>query len=261
MLEIGNERLNGVYDVFLGEVRSGENRLELTEEVIDLRHTVTDGLLDDAQGLEAFHIEFLARDIELLVGLLASGVALEIDDGIIGGILFHLCGEMLRFGVRGAFFLAEAPGLHEIVADAAEGEHLVFSEFGKEYFAWIAQDAGQHANLAGFLRAHEIALDIAGGGKGLALLQPMEPAVRQRTVAESDIGEACGGDLEGTVVDHHEVFHDPLAGAHDVHGIGSFVRGHAEEVFGRIDRQQVHQLLRFYVVILDKRLDAISVLL
>lgn len=222
---------------------------------------MTDGLLDDAQGLEAVHIKLFARDVELLVGLLAGGVALEIDDGVIGGVLFHLGGEVFRFGVRGAFFFAEALGLHEIVADAAEGEHLVLAELWEEDFAGIAQDAGQHTYLARFLRAHEIALDIAGGGQGLALLEAVEPAVRQRTIAESDIGEACGCDLEVLVVGHHEVFHDPLAGTHDVHGIGCLISGDAEEVFRRIDCQQVHQLLRLDVIVLDESLDAVTVLL
>ena len=261
MLEVRDELLDRLDDLRLGEVLISKDGLELVEEAVDFGHAVADGLLDDAQGLEAVHVELLARDVELLVGLLAGGVALEIDDGVIGGILLHLGSEMLCFGIRGAFFLAEALGLHEIVADAAEGEHLVLPEFGEEDFAGIAQDAGEHADLAGFLRAHEIALDIARGGQRLALLEPMEPAVRQRAVAEGDIGKAGGGDLEVLVVSHHKVFHDPLAGTHDVHGVGGFIGGDTEEMLGRIDRQQVHQFLCLDVVVLDERLDAVPILL
>ena len=89
----------------------------------------------------------------------------------------------------------------------------------------------------------------------------MEPAVRQRAVAESDIGKARRGDLEVLVVGHHEVLHNSLAGAHDVYGVGRFIGGDAEEVFGRKDRQQVHQLLRLDVVVLNERLDAVPILL
>ena len=261
MLEVRDELLDRLDDLRLGEVLIGKDGLEPVEEAIDFGHAVADGLLNDAQGLEAVHVELLTRDVELLVGLLAGGVALEIDDGVIGSVLFHLGGEALRFRIRGTFFLAKSLGLHEIVADAAEGEHLVLPEFGEEDFTGIAQDAGEHANLAGFFRAHEIALDIAGGGQGLTLLQPMEPAVRQRAVAESDIGKARGGDLEVFVIGHHEVFHDSLAGSHDIYGIGRLIGGDAEEMLGRIDRQQIHQLLRLDVVILDERLDAVPVLL
>ena len=261
MLEVRDELLDRLNDLRLGEVLIGKDGLELVEETVDFGHAVADGLLDDAQGLEAVHVELFARDVEFLVGLLAGGVALEIDDGVIGGILFHLGGDMLCFGIRGAFFLAEPLGLDEIIADAAEGEHLVLPEFGEEDLAGIAQDAGEHANMAGFLRAHEVTLDIAGGGQRLTLLEAMEPSVRQRAVAEGHIGKARGGDLEVLVVGHHEVFHDPLAGTHDVHGVSSLIGGDAEEVLGRIDRQQVHQLLRLDVVVLDERLDAIPVLL
>ena len=261
MLEVRDKLLDRLDDLRLGEVLIGKDGLELVEEAVDFGHAVADGLLDDAQGLEAVHVQLLARDVEFLVGLLAGGVALEIDDGVIGGVLFHLGGEALRFRIGGAFFLAEALGLHKIVADAAEGEHLVLPEFGEEDFAGIAQDAGEHTDLAGFLRAHEIALDIAGGRQRLTLLQAMEPAVRQGAVAESDIGKAGGSDLKELVVSHHEVFHDALAGAHDVHGIGRLIGGDAEEVLGRIDRQQVHQLLCLDVVVLDERLDAVPVLL
>ena len=261
MLEVRDELLDRLDDLRLGEVLIGEDGLELVEEDVDFGHAVADGLLDDAQGLEAIHVKLFARDVELLVGLLAGGVALEIDDGVIGCVLFHLSGEALRFRIGGAFFLAEALGLHEIVADAAEGEHLVLPEFGEEDFAGIAQDAGEHAYLAGFLGAHEIALDIAGGRQRLTLLQAVEPAIRQRSVAESHIGKAGGGDLEVLVVGHYEVLHDPLAGTHDVHGIGRLIGGDAEEVLGRINRQQVHQLLRLDVVVLNERLDAVAVLL
>ena len=261
MLEVRDERLDRLHDIFLGKALISKDRFQLREELIDLSHIMPRGLLDDAKRLEAVHIELLARDIELFVGLLAGGVALEIDDGVIGGVLFHPGGEALRFRVRGTFFLTEALGLDEIVADAAEGEHLVLPEFGEEDFAGISQDAGEHADLAGFLRAHEIALDIAGGGQRLPLLEPMEPAVRQRAVAESDIGKAGGGDLEVLVVSHHEVLHDALAGAHDVHGVRRLIGGDAEEMLRRIDRQQVHQLLRLDVVVLNERLDAVPVLL
>ena len=261
MLEVRDELLDRLDDLRLGEVLIGKDGLELVKESVDFGHAVADGLLDDAQGLEAVHVELFARDVELFVGLLAGGVALEIDDGVIGSILFHLGGEMLRFRIRGTFFLTEPLGLHEIVADAAEGEHLVLSESGEEDLSGIAQDACEHADLAGFLRAHEVALDIAGGSQRLTLLQAMEPAIRQRTIAESDIGKARGGDLEVLVVGHHEILHDPLASTHDVHGIRRLIGGHAEEVFGRINRQQIHQLLRLDVVVLDERLDAVPVLL
>ena len=178
MLEVRNELLDRLDDLRLGEVLICKDGLELVEKAVDFGHAVADGLLDDAPGLEAVHVELLARDVELFVGLLAGGVALEIDDGIIGSVLFHLGGEALRFRIRGTFFLAESLGLHEIVADAAEGEHLVLPEFREEDFAGIAQDAGEHADLAGFFRAHEIALDIAGGGQGLTLLQTVEPTIR-----------------------------------------------------------------------------------
>ena len=89
----------------------------------------------------------------------------------------------------------------------------------------------------------------------------MDPAIGQGTVAEGHIGKAGGGDFEVLVVSHHQVFHDALAGAHDVHRVGGLVGGDAEEVLGRIDRQQVHQYLRLDIVILDERLHAVAVFL
>ena len=261
MLEVRDELLDRLDDLCLGEVLIGKDGLELVKEAVDFVHAVADGLLDDAQGLEAVHVELLPGNVELFVGLLAGGVALEIDNGIIGSILFHLGGEMLRFCIRGTFFLAEAFGLDEVVADATESKHLVFAELREEHFARIAEDAGEHADLAGFLRTHEVALDIAGSGQRLTLLKPMQPAIRQGSVAESDIGKTGGRDLEVLVVRHHQVLHDPLAGAHDVHGVGCFIGGDAEEVLGRIDRQQVHQLFRLDIIVLDERLDAVPVLL
>ena len=121
MLEVRDELLDCLDDLCLGEVLIGKDGLELVEEAVDFGHAVADGLLDDAQGLEAVHVELFARDVELFVGLLAGGVALEIDDGVIGSILFHLGGEALCFRIRGTFSLTKSLGLDEIIADAAEG--------------------------------------------------------------------------------------------------------------------------------------------
>ena len=52
-----------------------------------------------------------------------------------------------------------------------------------------------------------------------------------------------------------------LLAAHNVHGIGGFVGADAEEVPGRIDRQQVHQPFGLDVVVLDESLHAVAVLL
>ena len=89
----------------------------------------------------------------------------------------------------------------------------------------------------------------------------MEPSVGKRAVAEGDVGKAGGSHLEVLVVGHHKVFHDTLAGAHDIHGVGSFVGTYAEEMLRRVYREQIHQFLRLDVVILDEGLNAVAVFL
>ena len=88
----------------------------------------------------------------------------------------------------------------------------------------------------------------------------MDPSVRKGSIRESDIGKACGSNLEVGVVGH-EVFHDALAGSHDIHRIGSLIGGDAEEVFRRIDAKEVHQLFGLDVVVLDECLNRVFVLL
>ena len=83
----------------------------------------------------------------------------------------------------------------------------------------------------------------------------------QLSVRERHVGKSGCSHLEVLVVGHHQIFHNALAGSHDVHRIGGLVGGDAEEVLGRIDRQQVHQPLGLDVVVLDERLHAVAVLL
>lgn len=92
-------------------------------------------------------------------------------------------------------------------------------------------------------------------------LQAVDPSVRQGTIAERHIGEAGGRDLEMVVVGHHQVFHDALAGAHNVYRIGSLVGRDTEEVFGRELAEEVHQFLGLDVIVLNERLHAVPVFL
>ena len=78
MLEVGDEILDCLYYLSLGEGFVSEDGFELVEEAIHLAHLVTRGLLHNAQSLEALHVDLLAWDIELLIGFLASGVGLEV---------------------------------------------------------------------------------------------------------------------------------------------------------------------------------------
>ena len=78
VLEVRDELFDGLDDLGLGEVVTLEDGFEFLEEGVDFGHLVTGGLLHYAKGLEAIHIDFLAGNIELLVGFLASGITLEV---------------------------------------------------------------------------------------------------------------------------------------------------------------------------------------
>ena len=266
MLEVRDKLLDGLHDLSFGEVIFVEDGLQLLEEGIDLGHRATGGFFHYAKGLEAVHIDLLAGNVELFVGFLAGSVRGEIHRWI-----FHRfkvrrfkvqgCSLALGFRIRRAGIFLHAVGSNKLVADAAEGEHLVFAQLGEEDFAALAEDAGEHTDLAGFLGTDEVALHVARGSQGLLLLKAVDPAVGKRAVAECDVGKACGSDLELVVVGHHQIFHNALAGSHDVHRIGGLVGGDAEEVLGGIDRQQVHQPLGLDVVVLDECLHAVAILL
>ncbi len=236
MLKVRDELLDGIDHPGLSEVVIGKDGFQFVEEGVHFGHFMASSLLHYSKGLEAVHIHLLTGDIELLIGLFASGIGLEINHGVGGVVVTHGIGILLGFRVGAALLLVEALGLHEVVADAAEGEHLVFAKLREENFSRSAEDACKHTDLAGFFGAHEVALHIARGGQGLLLLKPMQPAIGQGAVAEGHIGKAGGGDFEVFVIGHYQVFHDSLAGAHDVHRVGGLVGGDAEEVLGRIDR-------------------------
>ena len=261
MFKVRDELLDGLHDLRLGEVVLMKDGLQFVEEGIDFQHRTAGGFFHHAKGFEAVHIDFLAGDVELFVGFLTRRVALEIDHGIGSAFVVHICSILLGIGIAGAFFLGESFGLHEVVADAAEGEHLVFAKFGEEHFAGAAQDAGEHTDLSALFRADEVALHVARCGKRLLLLQAVYPSVRQGAIAEGHIGEAGGRDLEMVVVGHHQVFHDALAGAHNVYRIGSLVGRDTEEVFGRELAEEVHQFLGLDVIVLNERLHAVPVFL
>ena len=147
MLEVGDELLNGLHYLGLGEVVLGEDGFEFGEEVVDFVHRPAGGLLNDSEGGESLHVDFLAWDVEFFVGFLAGGVGLEIDYGIVFGFVGHLSSKFLRFWVIIAFNLIKALCFYKVVADSGEGQHLVFSEFREEDFASIAKDTSQHTDL------------------------------------------------------------------------------------------------------------------
>ena len=89
----------------------------------------------------------------------------------------------------------------------------------------------------------------------------MNPTIRKGTITESNVSKAGGCDLEVLVVCHHQVFHDALAGTHDIHRICRFIRTYAEEMLRRINCQQIHQLLGLDVIVLYQSLYRIPVFL
>lgn len=147
MGEVGDEGADGVYYLSLGEVVVCEEGFEGLEEGVNLGQGVTGGLLYYSKALEALEVDFLARDIELLVGFLAGGVGLEIDYGIGGAVVIHGSGILTGLAVALTLPFSEAFGTDELVADGGEGEHLVLAEFGEEDFARAAEDTGEHAYL------------------------------------------------------------------------------------------------------------------
>ena len=259
MLEVRNKLLDGIHHFGLGEIFLSKDSFQATEEGIDLRHGTAGGFFHYAEGLESAHINLFAGDVEFFVGLFTGGVALEIDYRVGVAVIIHLCGEMLGIGVGGTFLLAEALGLYEVIADAAEGEHLVFAQLGEEDFPAPPEDASQHTDLTGFFGADEVPLHVTRRCQGLFLLKPMQPAIRKRPIAESDVGKAGGGHFESAVISHHQILHDALARAHYIDGIRRLVRAHTEKMLRWELAEEVHQLLRLDVVVLDERLHAVAV--
>ena len=219
-------------------------------------------LFHHAQGLETLQVELLARHIELFEGFLARGVGSEIAHGVFSCMrFFHFKGQQSCFGIGFTFLLLQPVGLNEVIADAAEGEHLFFAQLGEEHFAAPPQNAGQHANLSRLFGRHEIALHVAWCCQGLLFLQAVHPPVGQRPVAEGNVGKACRGYFEVLVVGHHQIFHDAFRSPHDVHRIGSLIGGNAEEVARRKLLEQVHEPFGLDVVVFDKRLHRVAVFL
>ena len=118
MLEVGDEALDGVHHLLLGEVGLGEYLVERGEEVIYLAAGARLHVGDYAEACEARQVNVLAWHIEFLVRLLAGGVAAGIYHRVLAAAVGHLGCVALGFLVGGAEVALKACGLHEVIADA-----------------------------------------------------------------------------------------------------------------------------------------------
>ena len=177
MLEIGYELLYRLNDLGFCEVILVEDRLKFIEENIHFFHPVTSRLFHHSEGLKA--LKPLTRNVELFEGFFASSIALEIDHGISLAVIIHRGGKPFSFSIAGTLFLGEPLRFHKVIADSAEGEHLVFSQLREKHLARSTEDTSEHTNLTTLLGADEVTLNIAGGHQGLLFLQAMDPSIRK----------------------------------------------------------------------------------
>lgn len=87
----------------------------------------------------------------------------------------------------------------------------------------------------------------------------MLPSVRKAAITESYICKSCCGYGEFLAISHDQILHDTLAGSHDIYRVCSLVCRYTEEMLGRINAKQVHQLLGLNIVILYQSLNAIFI--
>ena len=69
VFEVGDELLDSLHQLSLGEVLLGKQPFQLLEESVHLWHGPAGSLFHHTQSHEAVHVDALARDIELFVSL------------------------------------------------------------------------------------------------------------------------------------------------------------------------------------------------
>ncbi len=158
MVELGDHLVEEVYEVGPGPGAGGAERADAGLEVLELGLIINGLVLDDAEILEAAHVQGLVVSVEFLEILFSGGVtgkevyrprALGLEFGNVG------TGLVLSGTVDG--FVTRA--LQVAFCYLAEGyEVQALVEFGKEDIAVVTQEAGAQAQFARFM----------GGGSGRA---------------------------------------------------------------------------------------------
>ncbi len=136
MVEFGDHLVEEVY-----EVDAGLKVLELGLVEIGL-------VLDDAEVLEAIHVQGLVVGVEFLKVLLAGCVAgEEIDGPLAPGLEFGNTGTGLVLGGATDRFVAHT--FQIAFCDLAEGDEVqALVELGKEDITVVAQEAGAQAQFS-----------------------------------------------------------------------------------------------------------------
>ena len=127
MLKVGDELLDSLYHLSLGEVLLGKDAFQLVKEPVHLILLVASGLANNAQSLEPLHIYLLTWNIKLLVCLFTSGVRTKINRRILIVIPSQCSGLALCFIITAARIFYESISRYELIADTAESQHLVFT--------------------------------------------------------------------------------------------------------------------------------------
>lgn len=232
MVEIGDHAVEEINQISLLPDAGLLELSDHTQEVVQLGAVVSRVVLDDAKGFKALHIKHFLVGEELFKVLLAGGVAIEeiARPFALGDQLFGTVARLV-LGLALVGFVAKRGQVAH--SDIGEGDQVkLLTELREEDVAVATQQAGHQAQLAGFLGSDEIAAHVARGRDRLALGKTLVETVQQAAVGERHVSKARGGDRQGLAGPHQEHFHDALAGAHHIDGVGSLVGRHAEILLG-----------------------------
>jgi len=148
VVELGDHGVEEVYEVGAAPGAGGAQRADHGLEVLELCLIIIGLVLDDAEILEAAHVEGLVGRVEFLEVLFSGGVATEeIYRPLALGLEFGNAGTSLVLGGAVDGFVARA--FQVAFCYLAEGDEVqALVELGKEDITVIAQEAGAQAQLA-----------------------------------------------------------------------------------------------------------------
>src|SRR5574344_568900 len=103
MLKIRNKTLDSLNNIFLSKRRFMKYFFYMVEEGFYFLHRASLAFLNNTKATKTVHIDLFTRNVEFFIRFFASGVALEINYGIVLAIIGHFCCISLGFLIGSEF--------------------------------------------------------------------------------------------------------------------------------------------------------------
>ncbi len=177
VVKLGDHGVEQVNEVGAAPGALGAQLFDAGLEVVQLGLVVVRLVLDDAEVLEAGHVQGLVVGVEFLEVLFSGGVAgEEVYRPLALGLEFGNAGTGFVLGRAVDGFIACA--FKVAFCYLAEGDEIqTLVELGKKDVPVVAQEAGAQAQFARFLGGNEVAAHVVGSGEGLVLLHAAVEAI------------------------------------------------------------------------------------